>query len=64
MRPTDRRHDFGDEFAHFAWEIDLGISKPSTLAVPMYAYPHRPKGKKKQGRIMEVGRLVEGAESQ
>ena len=35
------RHDFGDEYAHFAWGPDLGLVADSTLASPLYALVDR-----------------------
>ena len=32
LRPPPLRHDFGDEYAHFAWGPDLGLGFSSTLA--------------------------------
>lgn len=34
--PDDLRHDFGDEFAHLAWDVDFGLAEPWTVASPMY----------------------------
>ena len=36
LRPPSLRHDFGDEYAHFAWGPDLGLGAASTLASPLY----------------------------
>ena len=36
LRPPPVRHDFGDEYAHFAWGPDLGLGAASTLASPLY----------------------------
>ena len=36
IRPPSMRHDFGDEYAHFAWGPDLGLGAASTLASPLY----------------------------
>ena len=36
LRPPSLRHDFGDEYAHFAWGPDLGLAAASTLASPIY----------------------------
>ena len=33
LRPPVRRHDFGDEYAHFAWGPDLGLGAASTTAL-------------------------------
>ena len=35
LRPPSLRHDFGDEYAHFAWGPDLGLGAASTLASPL-----------------------------
>ena len=34
LRPPPLCHDFGDEYAHFAWGPDLGLGAASTLASP------------------------------
>ena len=36
LRPPSLRHNFGDEYAHFAWGSDLGSGAASTLASPLY----------------------------
>ena len=36
LRPPPLRRDFGDEYARFAWELDLGLNAASTLASPLY----------------------------
>ena len=36
VRPTGFCHEFGDEYAHFAWEADLGLAMPSTAASQLY----------------------------
>ena len=36
LRPSSLRHNFGDEYAHFAWGPDLGLVADSTLASPLY----------------------------
>ena len=36
LRPPPLRHDFGDEYAHFAWGHDLGLGAASTLAPLLY----------------------------
>ena len=36
LRPPSLRHNFGDEYAHFAWGPDLGLAAASTLASPIY----------------------------
>ena len=36
LRPPPLRHDFVDEYAHFAWSLDLGLAATSTLALPIY----------------------------
>ena len=36
LRPPLLRHDFGDEYAHFAWGPDLGSAAASTLTSPLY----------------------------
>ena len=35
LRPSSLRHDFGDEYAHFAWGPDLGLVADSTLVSPL-----------------------------
>ena len=37
LRPPVLRRNFGDEYAHFAWGLDLGLGAASTLASPLYA---------------------------
>ena len=41
LRLLSLRHDFGDEYAHFAWEPDLGLVADSTLASPLYTLVDR-----------------------
>ena len=41
LRPPSLRHDFGDEYAHFAWGSDLGLVAASTLASPLYTLVDR-----------------------
>ena len=41
LRPPPLRHDFGDEYAHFAWDPDLGLGAASTLASPLYTLGDR-----------------------
>ena len=41
MRPPPLRHDFGDEYAHFAWGPDSGLGTASTLASPLYTLVDR-----------------------
>ena len=41
LRPLSLRHDFGDEYAHFAWGPDLGLVADSTLASPLYTLVDR-----------------------
>ena len=41
LRPQSLRHDFGDEYAHFAWGPDLGLMADSTLASPLYTLVDR-----------------------
>ena len=36
LRPPVLRHNFGDEYAHFAWGPDLGLGAALTLASPLY----------------------------
>ena len=36
LRPPSLRHDFGEEYAHFAWGPDVGLGAASTLASPLY----------------------------
>ena len=36
-RPPSLRHEFGDEYAHFALGSDLGLAAASTLASPIYS---------------------------
>ena len=41
LRPPVLRHDFGDEYAHFAWGPDLGLGDALTLASPLYTLVDR-----------------------
>ena len=41
LRPPQLRHDFGDEYAQFAWGPDLGLAAASTLASPIYTLVDR-----------------------
>ena len=41
LRPPVLRHDFGDEYAHFAWGPDLGLGATSILASPLYTLVDR-----------------------
>ena len=41
LRPPPLRHDFGDEYAHFAWGPDLGLGTASTLASPICTLVNR-----------------------
>ena len=41
VKPTGLCHEFGDEYAHFAWKADLGLALPSTVASPLYALVDR-----------------------
>ena len=41
LRPPSLRHDFGDEYAHFAWGPDLGLVADSTMASPLYTLVDR-----------------------
>ena len=41
LRPPPLRHDFGDEYAHFAWGPDLRLGAASTLASPLYTLVDR-----------------------
>ena len=41
LRPPSLRHNFGDEYAHFAWGSDLGSGAASTLASPLYTLVDR-----------------------
>ena len=41
VRPVGIRHDFGDEYSHFAWEADLGQTLPSMVASPLYTLVDR-----------------------
>ena len=36
LGPPLLSHDFGDDYAHFAWGPDLGLGAASTLASPLY----------------------------
>lgn len=36
IRLVELRHEFDDEYAYFAWESDLGLASPSTVASPLY----------------------------
>ena len=35
-RPPDLRHPLADEFAHFAWSADFGLTTPSVVAKPLF----------------------------
>ena len=41
LRPQSLHHDFGDEYAHFAWGPDLRLVADSTLALPLYTLVDR-----------------------
>ena len=41
LRPPSLRHDFRDEYAHFALDPDLGLATASTLASPIYTLMDR-----------------------
>ena len=41
LRPSSLRHDFGDEYAHFAWGPDSGLGAASILASPLYTLVDR-----------------------
>ena len=41
LRRSSLRHDFGDEYAHFAWGLVLGLVTDSTLASPLYTLVDR-----------------------
>ena len=41
LKPPSLRHDFGDEYAHFAWGPDLGLVTASTPASPLYTLVDR-----------------------
>ena len=41
LRPSSRRHDFGDEYAYFAWGPHLGLAGASTLTSPIYTLVDR-----------------------
>ena len=41
LRPPVVRHDFGDEYAHFAWGSDLELGAASALASPLYTLVNR-----------------------
>ena len=41
LRPPSLRHDFGDEYAHFAWGPDLGLVADPRLASPLYTLVDR-----------------------
>ena len=41
LRPPSLRHEFDDEYAHFAWGPDLGLVADSTLASPLYTLVDR-----------------------
>ena len=40
-RPEHPRHDFKDEFAHLAWDADLGLEGISMVAVPLFTLTDR-----------------------
>ena len=41
LRLPPLRHDFSDEYAHFAWDPDLGLAGASALASPIYTLVDR-----------------------
>ena len=41
LRSPSMRHDFGDEYAYFAWGPDLGLGAALTLASPLYTLVDR-----------------------
>ena len=41
LRPPSQRHEFGDEYAHFAWGPSLGLGAASVLASPLYTFVDR-----------------------
>ena len=41
LRPPSVRHEFGDEYAHFACSPDLGLDAAPTLASPPYTLMDR-----------------------
>ena len=41
LRPLSPRHDFGDEYAHFAWGPGLGLVADPTLASTLYTLVDR-----------------------
>ena len=65
VRPSWLRHGFGDEYAHFAWDADLGLAAPSTMAPPLYTLVDRQASAKKGGarRWEYKGRFLNGTES-
>ena len=41
LRPPPLRHNFGDEYAHFAWGLHLGLAAASALVSSMYTVGDR-----------------------
>ena len=41
LRSPSLRHNFGDEYAHFAWGPDLALAAASTLVSPIYTLVDR-----------------------
>ena len=41
LRSPPMRHDFGDEYAHFAWGPDLGLGAALILSSPLYTLVYR-----------------------
>ena len=65
VRPANLRHDFEDEYAHFAWGADLGLAEPSTVASPMYTLLDRRAVREQTGawKWEYRGRYLNGSES-
>ena len=65
IRPPQLRHDFGDEYAHFAWGPDLGLATDSTIASPLYTLIDRFSVRHANGTCewKYRGRYLNGSES-
>ena len=65
VRPSWLRHDFGDEYAHFAWDADLGLAASSTMAAPLYTLVDRQASAREGGawRWEYKGRFLNETES-
>ena len=49
FRPPGLRHDFGNQYAHFAWDADLGLATPFHSGTPVVHTGGQPGVGKKSG---------------